>query len=252
MSSFLAGCAVSSSGNLLGEAAATKYSTDEKKYRFVEVGTTLASAGENRSISSLHHEAGIVGGSISLKASLVSLNYSLWKQKGGAFLSIPITIPFDIGIRPSVLQWAGPFYLGAGVSFVGGFYLNEQNDDYEPKADDSFGRFDGFILYNFGGGALFDIGENFALGAYANYERMALNSAGSTVRGYGLYLDILDDTHGKENLPAYAKRANVTTIGINAFIKMKNPLGFYAEYSPGKLMKNDGWWKFCMGAVLLY
>lgn len=90
------------------------------------------------------------------------------------------------------------------------------------------------------------------MGAYTNYERMALNSAGSTVRGYGLYLDILDDTHGKENLPAYAKRANVTTIGINAFIKMKNPLGFYAEYSPGKLMMNNGWWKFRMGAVLLY
>lgn len=252
LSSFLSGCAVSTSGNLLGEAAATKYSTDEKKYRFVEVGTTLASAGEARSISSLHHEVAISGGALSLKANLVSLNYSLLGQKGGAFLSIPITIPFDIGIRPSFVQWAGPFYLGAGMSFVGGFYLNGQNDDYEPKADDSFGRFDGFILYNFGGGALFDIGENFALGAYANYERIALNSAGSTVRGYGFYLDILDDSHDKENLPAYAKRASVMTLGLNAFIKMKNPLGFYAEYSPGKLMMNDGWWKFCMGAVLLY
>lgn len=236
----------------MGEAASTKYSTEEKEYRFVEIGTTLASAGEDRSISSLHHEVAISGGALSLKASLASLNYSLLGQKGGAFLSIPLTIPLDIGIRPSFIQWVGPFYLGAGVSFVGGFYLNEQNDDYEPKADDSFGRFDGFILYNFGGGALFDIGENFAVGAYANYERMALNSAGSTVNGYGLYLDILDDTHGKENLPAYAKRANVTTFGVNAFIKTKNPLGFYVEYSPGKLLKNDGWRKFRMGAVLLY
>ncbi len=34
LSSFLSGCAVSTSGNLLGEAAATKYSTDEKKVSF--------------------------------------------------------------------------------------------------------------------------------------------------------------------------------------------------------------------------
>ena len=69
-----------------------------------------------------------------------------------------MTIPLDIGIRPSFVQWIGLFYLGIGVSFVGGFYLNQQ-DDEELNADDSFGRFDGFILYNFGGGTMFDIGE---------------------------------------------------------------------------------------------
>ena len=144
------GCAVSSSGNMVGEAAAVKYSTD-KKYRIAEVGLTFAAAGEERSISSLHSDVEISGGSLNLRADLISLNYSLLGQKGGLFLSVPMTIPLDIGIRPSFVQWIGLFYLGIGVSFVGGFYLNQQ-DDEELNADDSFGRFDGFILYNFGGG----------------------------------------------------------------------------------------------------
>ena len=245
------GCATSSSGNMVGEAAAVKYSTD-KKYRIAEVGLTFAAAGEDRRISSLHSDVEISGGSLNLKASLLSLNYAIGEQKGGLFLSIPLTIPLDVGVRPSFVQWIGPMYFGAGVSFVGGFYPNGQDDEYEPKADDSFGRFDGFILYNFGGGTMFDIGEKIALGAYANYERMALNSGGSNIKEYGFYLDIMSETNGKENLPAYAKRVDVMTLGLNAFVRMKNPLGFYVEYSPGKLMYNDGWWKFRVGAILLY
>ena len=228
------GCAVTSSGNMVGDAAAVKYSTDEKKYRVVEVGMTFAAAGESRQISSLHSDVEISGGSLNLKASILSLNYAFGRQKGGFFLSIPLTIPMDIGLRPSFVQWAGPIYFGAGASFVGGFYPNEQDDDYEPKKDDSFGRFDGFILYNLGSGAMFDIGEKVTLGAYANYERMALNSGGSNVEEYGFYLDVMSETNGKENLPAYSKRVNVMTLGLNFFIKMKTPLGFYAEYSPGK------------------
>ena len=248
----LTGCAVTSSGNMVGEATAVKYSTDEKKYRFAEVGMTFASAGEERRISSLHSDVEISGGSLNLRADLISLNYSLLGQKGGLFLSVPMTIPLDIGIRPSFVQWIGLFYLGIGVSFVGGFYLNQQ-DDEELNADDSFGRFDGFILYNFGGGTMFDIGEKIALGAYANYERIALNSGGSTVRNSEFVdMNIIGEDYGKENLPAYAKRVDVMTLGLNAFVRMKNPLGFYVEYSPGKLMYNDGWWKFRVGAILLY
>ena len=247
----LTGCAVTSSGNMVGEATAVKYSTNEKKYRIAEVGIMYASTNKDR-IHTPHYDVAYEGGGISLKASLFSLNYSLQGQKGGIFLSVPMTIPLDIGIRPSFVQWVGPFYLGAGVSFVGGFYPNEQDDDYEPEADDSFGRFDGFILYNFGGGAMIDIGEKFAFGAYANYERMALNSGGSTVKGYGFYLDVMSETHGKENLPAYAKRVDVMTLGFNALIKMKYPIGFYAEYSPRKLMNNGDWRKLRTGVVLLY
>lgn len=247
----LTGCAVTSSGNMVGEATAVKYSTDEKKYRIAEVGIMYASTNKDR-IRTPHYDVAYEGGGISLKASLYSLNYSLQGQKGGFFLSVPMTIPLDIGIRPSFVQWVGPVYLGAGVSFVGGFYPNEQDDDYEPEADDSFGRFDGFILYNFGGGAMIDIGEKFAFGAYANYERMALNSGGSTVKGYGFYLDVMSETHGKENLPAYAKRVDVMTLGFNALIKMKYPIGFYAEYSPRKWMNNGDWRKLRTGVVLLY
>lgn len=248
----LIGCAVTTSGNMVGEAAAVRYSTDEKKYRVADVGLTFAAAGKSRHISSLHSDVEISGGSLNLKASVLSLNYALWGQKGGLFLSVPLTIPLDVGIRSSLVQWIGPFYLGAGVSFVGGFYPNEQDDDYEPKADDSFGRFDGFILYNLGGGAMIDVGKNFALGGYANYERMALNSGGSNVKEYGFYLDVMSEKQGKENLPAYSKRVDVMTLGLNVFVKMKSPLGFYAEYSPGKLMYNDGWWKIRAGVILLY
>ena len=195
----LIGCAVTTSGNMVGEAAAVRYSTDEKKYRVADVGLTFAAAGKSRHISSLHSDVEISGGSLNLKASVLSLNYALWGQKGGLFLSVPLTIPLDVGIRSSLVQWIGPFYLGAGVSFVGGFYPNEQDDDYEPKADDSFGQ-----------------------------------------------------KQGKENLPAYSKRVDVMTLGLNVFVKMKSPLGFYAEYSPGKLMYNDGWWKIRAGVILLY
>lgn len=248
----LTGCAVTSSGNMVGDAAAVKYSSDEKKYRFVDVGMTVASAGNEHHVSSLHNDIAISGASLSLRASLLSLNYAVLNQKGGLLLSVPLTLPLDIGIRPSFVQWIGPVYLGAGASFVGGFYPNEQDDD-ELNADDSFGRFDGFILYNFGGGAMFDVGEKIALGAYANYERMALNSGGSTVKNSDFpHMNFIGDDHGNENLPAYAKRVNVMTLGLNAFIKMKNPLGFYAEYSPEKLMYNDGWWKIRIGTILLY
>lgn len=245
------GCAVTSSGNMVGEAAAIKYSTDKKKYRIAEVGMMYASSSED-CMSTPHYDVHYKGGTLNLKASLYSLDYSFLNQKGGLFLSIPLTIPLDIGIRLGIVQWIGPLYLGAGGSFVGGFYPNEQDDDYEPGFDDSFGRFDGFILYNFSGGVVFDIWEKVALGAYANYERMALNSGGSNVKEYGFYLDVMSDTHGKENLPAYSKRVDVVTLGLNAFFKMKNPLGFYAEYSPEKLMYNDGWSKFRVGTVLLY
>lgn len=247
----LAGCAVTSSGNMVGEAAAVKYSTDEKKYRIAEVGVMYASSNEDCMFAP-HYDVHYKGGALNLKASLYSLDYSLLGQKGGLFLSVPLTIPLDVGLRPSFVQWIGPLYLGAGVSFVSGFYPNEQDDDYEPESDDSYGRFDGFILYNFGGGIMFDVWEKITLGAYANYERMALNSGGSNVKEYGFYLDIMSETHGKENLPAYSKRVDVMTLGLNAFIKMKNPLGFYAEYSPGKLMYNNDWWKFRVGAILLY
>ena len=205
-------------------------------------------------ISLPHYDIYYEGGSLNLRASLLSFNYSLLGQGGGFFLSVPLTIPLDIGIRPSFVQWVGPLYFGAGVSFVGGLYFNGQEEDYEPEADDSFGRFDGFILYNFGGGAMFDVGKKFTLGAYANYERLALNSAGSVVKNYGFRLDLnlFGDDHSDENLPAYAKRVSVMTLGINAFIKTKYPLGFYAEYSPGELMYNDGWWKIRSGMVLLY
>lgn len=248
----ITGCAVSSSGNMVGEAASVKYSTDDKKYHIAEVGMTFAAAGEDSFISSLHNDVEISGGSLNLRASLLSLSYSLLGQKGGLFLSVPVTIPLDVGIRPSFVQWIGPAYLGTGVSFVGGFFPNEQEDDYVPKADDSFGRFDGFILYNLGGGAMFDIGEKLSLGAYANYERIALNSGGSNVKDYGFHVDVMGGAEGKENLPAYAKRVNVMTLGLNAFIRMEKPIGFYVEYSPGELMYNDDWWKFRVGAVLLY
>jgi len=247
------GCAVTSSGNMVGEAAAVKYSTDEKKYRIAEVGMTFAAAGENRRISSLHSDVEISGGSLNLKASVWSLNYVFGEQKGGLFLSIPLTIPMDIGFRPSFVQWIGPIYFGAGASFVGGFYPNEQDDDYEPKADDSFGKFDSFILYNFSGGTMLDIGKKIVLGAYANYERMALNSGGSTVQNYDFpYMNIIGDNNGKENLSAYAKRVNLITLGLSTFIKAKNPLGFYIEYTPPELIYNNGWWKFRVGALLLY
>jgi len=38
----LMGCAVTSSGNILGEAAVLKYSKGNNKYRFIDVGMTTA------------------------------------------------------------------------------------------------------------------------------------------------------------------------------------------------------------------
>ncbi len=245
----LAGCAVTSSGNMVGEAAAVKYSTDEKKYRIAEVGVMYASSNEDCMFAP-HYDVHYKGGTLNLKASLYSLDYSFLGQKGGLFLSVPLTIPLDVGLRPSFVQWIGPLYLGAGVSFVSGFYPNEQDDDYEPEADDSYGRFDGFILYNFGGGIMFDVWEKITLGAYANYERMALNSGGSTAENYDPMPIILGDGH--ENYPAYAFRKNVMTLGVNAFFDLKKPFGFYMEYSPESLMYNDGWSKFSWGAIILY
>lgn len=244
----LTGCAVTSSGNMVGEAASIKYSTAEKKFRFVEVGATVA--GTDCRIESPHANIGVRGFTMNIKPSLYSFDYSVLGQKGGLFLSLPVSLPMDVGIRPSFVQWLGPVYLGAGASFVGGFYSNRQRADYEPKPDNSFGRFDGFILYNVGGGAMFDIGETFTLGAYANYERMALNDGGSSEDDLVL-IDIFS-FHDKENFPAYAVRKNVMTLGINAFVKLKSPIGFYAEYTPEDFLGNGGWQKFRFGTIVLY
>ena len=236
----LAGCAMTSSGNFVGEAGVLKYSTDEKKYHFAEAGFAFGGNDDYR-ISAPQHETGLLGGAAHFRAELFALDYSLGGNRGGFFLSVPVTIPLDVGIRPSFVQWVDPFYGGAGVSFVGGFYPNLQDDDYEPKADDSWGRFNGFILYSLGGGFLLDVTKNFALGAYMTWERIAFNSGGSVA-----------DEILAENFPAYSSRKMVTTIGVQSFARFKMPLGFYAEYSPKAFIKNAGVQKLKLGMILLY
>lgn len=247
------GCAMTSSGNFVGEAGALKYSTEEKEYRFVEAGISAGGVGdENYTIRSPHHETSLSGASLNFRAELISFNYSLKGQNGGFFLSVPVSVPMDVGIRPSFVQWIGPFYAGAGISFVGGFYPNLQDSDYEPKADDSWGRFDGFILYSLGGGFLFDVTEKVSLGGSITWERMAFNSGGSTYNS-GIHFDILgSESHSEENFPAYSYRKRVTSLGIQALIHLKNPLGFYLEYAPGALFENDSVWKVKLGTVVFY
>ena len=243
------GCAATSSGNLLGEAAVLKYSTDQKKYRYVEAGVVTA-GDESREVSSPHHSKSMIGLAVNAKVELLSFDYSLAGQKGGLFLSVPISIPMDIGVRPSVVQWIGPAYLGAGVSFVGGYYSNEQKENYEPKVNNPKGRFDGFILYNVGGGAMFDLGEEFSLGAYVNYERVAFNSGGSNAKNE-MFSDWTSDK-GRENYPGYAHRTNVLTFGISAFWEKKHPWGLYLEYAPEGLPLNDKCGKLQAGWIFLY
>ena len=167
--SVFTGCAVTSSGNLVGEASATRFSSEDHEYRFAEVGMTYAAAGAERTVHSPHRDIEISGLSLNLRVDFFSYNYSILGQKGGVYFSVPLTIPLDVGIRSSFVQWVGPLYLGAGVSFVGGFYPNEQEKDYEPKARDSFGRIDGFILYNIALGSMFDVGEKIALSTFYSY-----------------------------------------------------------------------------------
>ena len=243
------GCAATSSGNLLGEAAVLKYSTDQKKYHYVEAAGVYA-GDESREVSSPHHSKSMIGLAVNAKVELLSFDYSLAGQKGGLFLSVPISIPMDIGVRPSVVQWIGPAYLGAGVSFVGGYYSNEQKENYEPKVNNPKGRFDGFILYNIGGGAMFDLGEVFSLGAYVNYERLAFNSGGSNAKNE-MFSDWTSDG-GKENYPGYAHRTNVLTLGISAFWKKKHPWGLYLEYAPEEIPLNDKRGKLQGGWIFLY
>ncbi|WP_095849508.1 hypothetical protein [Fibrobacter intestinalis] len=181
------------------------------------------------------------GGAVHFRAELFSLDYSLLGNRCGIFFSVPVTIPLDAGIRPSIVQWVGPFYGGAGVSFVGGIYPNLQDDDYEPKADDSWGRFDGFILYSLGCGFLLDVTEKFSLGAYMTWERVAFNSGGRVA-----------DEILAENLPAYSSRKMLTTIGMQSFVQFKMPLGFFAEYSPKSFIQNAGTQKLKLGMILLY
>lgn len=243
------GCAVTSSGNMLGDAAVLKYSSDQKKFRFIEASGIFA-GDENREISSPHTTSSVGGGAFNGRVELLSFDYSLAGQKGGLFLSVPISIPMDIGVRPSVVQWIGPAYLGAGVSFVGGYYSNEQKENYEPKVNNPKGRFDGFILYNIGGGAMFDLGEVFSLGAYVNYERLAFNSGGSNAKNE-MFSDWTSDK-GRENYPGYAHRTNVLTFGISAFWEKKHPWGLYLEYAPEEIPLNDKRGKLQGGWIFLY
>ena len=128
------------------------------------------------------------------------------------------------GLRPSFVQWIGPAYLGAGVSFVGSYYSNDQNENYELKVKNPKGRFDGFILYNV--------------------------SSGSTAKDE-MFSDWTSDG-GRENYPGYAHRTNVLTYGISTFWKKKHPWGLYFEYSPEGLPLNEECGKFQIGWVFLY
>ena len=60
------GCAVTSSGNTLGEAAVLKYSSDQKKFRYVEVGGVYA-GDESREVSSPHHSKSMMGLAVKTK-----------------------------------------------------------------------------------------------------------------------------------------------------------------------------------------
>ena len=54
------GCAVISSANMLGDAVVLKYSTNQKKFRYVEAGTVTA-GDESREVSSPHHSKSMIG-----------------------------------------------------------------------------------------------------------------------------------------------------------------------------------------------
>ncbi len=234
----LFGCAMTSSGNFVGEAGALKYSTEGKKYRFAETGVSFGAT--NRNMETEHHETEIAGGSIHLRVSLFSFDYLLFGQKGGLFLSVPVSVPMDVGVRPSLVQWVGPFYAGVGVSFVGGLYSSESDDS-------TWGRFDGFILYSVGGGFLIDAGEIFSLGAYGIWERVAFNANGNW------YDEFLEDLFQEEHPDAsVAYRKMVATFGIQAFGKFKVPFGIYAEFTPPALPTNDGVAKAKLGAIFFY
>ena len=250
LSLMFSGCAATSSGNLLGEAAVLKYSTDQKKYHYVDAAMIVAGAGENDTISSPHYTTTVGGVSLNMNVNLFSFDYDLYGQKGGLFLGVPVSLPMDIGVRPSFVQWFGPVYFGAGISFVGGYYVNKQNKNYEPKVENPKGRFDGFILYNIGGGAMFDLGEVFSLGAYVNYERVAFNSGGSNAKNE-IFSDWTSDK-GRENYPGYAHRTNVLTFGISAFGEKKHPWGLYLEYAPEEIPLNDKRGKLQGGWIFLY
>lgn len=244
----LSGCAITSSGNMLGEAVSAKYSTPERKYRFVDVGILYGAPNGDDYVVEADYNSSTIGGlSLSLAFNLFSEQYSLLGQKGGLFLSLPVTLPMDVGVRPGFVQWLGPVYVDAAASFVGGFYKNGQKKIYGPK-DEGFGKFDVFILYTLGLGTLFDISEYTSLGIYANWERMAFNSGGSNSRDYGINLGFAHD----ENYPGYAIRGNVTSLGVDLFYHKKAPFGFYFEYAPGTFLYNDDWWKIKLGFIICY
>lgn len=234
----LFGCAMTSSGNFVGEAGALKFSSEEKEYHFVEAGWMYGEA-ENYG-RPYHSDGNIDGGSWNFRWNLLSLNYSLFRQKGGLFLSVPVSVPMDVGIRPSLVQWVGPFYAGAGVSFIGGLYPSQSDDS-------TWGRFEGFILYSFGGGFLIDAGSVFSIGAYGTWERVAFNANGSW------YDEFLEELFQEEHPDAsVAYRKMVATFGIQAFWKFKVPFGIYAEFTPPTLPANDGVAKAKLGAILFY
>ena len=255
------GCSTTSSGNFSGEAAVLKYSTDEKSYHFADVSVMLAADAKKKVKADSNYnpyDRSITPQGISLqwKMELFSFDYSVAGQKGGFFFSLPVTIPFDIGMRPSFVQWLGPLYFGAGASFVFGIYPNLQDDSYKPDKNSSWGKTDAFILWSLGIGTMFDVTEKFSLGFYTTWERLAFNGGGGTTKNYQLDLDI-DIGNGKEdpenNLPAYSFREMVTSFGIHFFAtNLKTPLGVYLEYAPGTFFKNDNCWKLKSGVLVLY
>ena len=69
------GCAVSASGNLLGEAAVTRFSTKEKKFRFVEAGMTYGATNTDY-ISLPHYSEKSLKGKIGTLLEISKRNHS--------------------------------------------------------------------------------------------------------------------------------------------------------------------------------
>jgi hypothetical protein len=96
---------------------------------------------------------------------------------GGLFLNSHYALPLEVGLSPTIIQWMGPFYIGATYQFTFGHYFGKDEKN-KMTTDIKSNTFTG--TFNIGGGAmLFMNNHGWGFGTHGGLRQTRIINPGS-------------------------------------------------------------------------
>jgi hypothetical protein len=139
---------------------------------------------------------------------------------GGVFLNTHYALPLEIGLSPTIVQWMGPFYIGATYQLTLGHYFGKDEDNKMTIHINS-NKFTG--SFNIGGGAMvFMNNHGWGFGTHGGMRDTRIINP-----GYRIYTGT-DYRSGKktnpEERPGYQKDDRVYYYGLDFLLYSNLPL----------------------------